>query len=102
MDESKHLRLLYIDKTAYGGLRSEIRRVTDPELNGVDEKTRIILEEKEIWYRYATTDSSDIMDDVLWFFIKTYFPENTSANHSGRYEKIFLKESAPDKLMWVP
>jgi len=102
MDESKHLRLFYIDKTVYGGLRSEIRRVTDPELNRVDEKTRIILEEKEIWYRYATTDSSNMMDDVLWFFIQTYFPENTSVNHSGRYEKIFLKESAPDKLMWVP
>jgi len=102
MDENKHLRLFYLDKTIYGGLRSEIRRVTDPEINNVDEKTRIILEEKEIWYRYTTTDSSNIMDDVLWFFIKTYFPENTSVNHSGRYEKIFLKESAPDKLMWVP
>jgi len=102
MDENKHLRLFCVDKTNFGGLRSEIRRVTDPELNGVNKKIREILEEKEIWYRYTTTDSSRIMDDILWFFIQTYFPENTSVNHSGRYEKIFLKESAPDKLMWVP
>jgi len=102
MDETKHLRLFIIDKTVYGGLRSEIRRITDPELCKSDEKGRKILEEKKIWYRYAPTDSSNVMDDVLWFFVQTYFPENTSLNHSGRYQNIFLKESAPDKLIWVP
>ena len=101
MDENKCLRLFFIDKTVYGGLRSEIRRITDPELCRSNEKTRKILEEKEIWYRYAPTDSSNVMDDVLWFFIQTYFPGNTTVNHSGRYENIFLKESAPDKLTWV-
>jgi len=102
MDEQNRLRMFFVEKTIYGGLRSEIRRVTDPELNRTDEKTRKILEEKEIWYRYTTTDSNNVMDDVIWFFMKIYFPEKTSFKHSGRYENIFLKESAPDKLMWVP
>jgi len=102
MDENKHLRLFNVGKTDYGGLRSEIRRITDPELCAYDSSTRKILEEKEIWYRYSATDSSKIMADVLWFFMKTYMPDDTTVNHSGRYVNIFLKESAPDKLIWVP
>ena len=101
MDEKSRLRLFFLEKTNYGGLRSEIRRVTDPELCKTDEKKRKILEEKEIWYRYAPTDSAKVMEDVIWFFMQTYFPELETTNHSGRYENIFLKESAPDKLTWV-
>jgi len=102
MDESKRLRMFVVGQTNYGGLRSEIRRITDPELCKNDEKARKILEEKEIWYRYSPTDSAKIMSDVIWFFMSTYFPDNTSVKHSGRYENIFVKESAPDKLIWVP
>ena len=102
MDETKHLRLFFLGKTDYGGLRSEIRRITDPELCNNNPKMKKILEEKEIWYRYATTDSSKVMADIQWYFMKEYFPENTTTEHSGRYENIFLKESAPDKLIWVP
>jgi len=102
MDEMKRLRLFVVGQTNYGGLRSEIRRITDPELCKTDEKMRKILEEKEIWYRYAPTDSSNIMSDIVWFFMQTYFPEKNNTKNSGRYENIFLKESEPDKLMWVP
>jgi len=102
MDERNCLRLFVVGKTDYGGLRSELRRITDPELCKNDEKVRKILEEKEVWYRYSPTDSSNIMADVNWFFMQTYFPDNNSVSHSGRYQNIFLKESAPDKLIWVP
>jgi len=101
MDESKHLRMFFIGKTDYGGLRSELRRITDPELCS-DIKTKKILEEKEVWYRYSTTDSSNIMADVLWFYMQIYLQDDTKTEHSGRYANIFLKESAPDKLIWVP
>jgi len=102
MDEENHLRLFFVGKTDYGGLRSEIRRLTDPELCKDNEKTRKILDEKEIWYRYTLTDSANEMADVLWYFMRTYFPENTSFKNSGRFNNILLKESAPDKLIWVP
>ncbi|MCL2210880.1 MAG: hypothetical protein FWB95_03040 [Treponema sp.] len=102
MDETERLRLFFVGQTNYGGLRSELRRITDPELCANDEKAKKILEEKEIWYRYAPTDSANIMADIVWFFMQTYFPEKTSLSHSGRYENIFIKESAPDKLIWVP
>ena len=61
-----------------------------------------ILDEKEIWFRYAPTNSKKTMTDVVWFFRTTYFPENPGVEHSGFYKKIFLKESEPDKLIWVP
>jgi len=102
MDENKRLRMFVVGQTNYGGLRSEIRRITDPELCKNDEKARKILEEKEIWYRYSPTDSAKVMADVIWFFMQTYFPEKTNIKHSDRYENIFVKESEPDKLMWVP
>ncbi|QQO11456.1 hypothetical protein JFL75_20695 [Breznakiella homolactica] len=101
MDEQKHLRMLSVGCTHYGGLRTEIRRLTDPELTD-DPGAKKILEDEEIWFRYAPTNSAAAMADVVWFFRKTYFPENPGVSHSGRYEKIYMNESAPDKLIWVP
>jgi len=101
MDDHNHLRLLSVGNTHYGGLRSEIRRLTDAEL-ALDEKTRETLENEEIWFRYAPSKSIGAMSDLVWFFRSTYFPENPGVEHSGRFKKIFVKESAPDKLIWVP
>jgi len=101
MDDHKHLRMLSVGNTHYGGLRSEIRRLTDSEL-ALDPKVRETLENQEIWFRYAPSNSVGTMADVVWFFRATYFPENPGVEHSGRYRKIFIKESAPDKLIWVP
>ena len=101
MDNHNHLRMLSIGRTHYGGLRSEIRRLTDPEL-ALDPKARETLENEEIWFRYAPSNLQHDMADVVWFFRQTYFPENPGVEHSGRFRKIFMKESAPDKLIWVP
>ena len=101
MDDYKKLRMLAVGDTHYGGLRSELRRLTDPELIG-DPKTAKILEDREIWLRYALTNSAATMADVVWFFRATYFPENPGVEHSGRYKIIFIQESEPDKLIWVP
>jgi hypothetical protein len=101
MDEYKHLRMFALGDTHYGGLRSELRRLTDPELTQ-DRKIRGILENEEIWFRYAPVNSAAIMLDVIWFFRSTYFPENPGVQHSGRFRKIFVKESSDDKLIWVP
>lgn len=101
MDDHKHLRMLTVGQTRCGGLRSELRRLTDPELvNG--EKVKKILEDEEIWYRYAPSHSAVVMEDVVWYFMSSYFPENPGVEHSGRYRKISIRESEPDKLIWVP
>jgi len=101
MDDHNHLRMLAVGDTHYGGLRSEIRRLTDPELT-LDQKVRKTLEDEEIWFRYTPSHSPENMLDVVWFFRKTYFPENPGVEHSGRFKNIFMSESAPDKLIWVP
>lgn len=101
MDDHKHLRMMFVGDTHYGGLRSELRRLTDPELTE-NPKTAKILEDEEIWFRYAPTNSAGVMADVVWFFRKTYFPENPGVDHSGRYRRIYMNESAPDKLIWIP
>ena len=101
MDDHDHLRMLSVGNTHYGGLRSEIRRLTDAEL-ALDPKIREILENEEIWFRYSPSNSTGNMADVVWFFRSTYFPEKPGVEHSGRFKKIFVKESEPDKLIWVP
>ena len=101
MDDHNHLRMLSVGNTHYGGLRSEIRRLTDSEL-ALDPKVRETLENEEIWFRYAPSHSVGNMADVVWFFRKTYFPEDPGVEHSGRFKKIYVKESEPDKLIWVP
>jgi len=100
MDERKHLRLLTVASARFGGLRSEIRRLTDPELT-VDVRSADLLANREIYFRYAETDSVAAMTDVVWFFRKTYFPENPGVSHSGRFDRIFASETAPDKVRWV-
>ena len=102
MDEKNRLRMFKVGKTDYGGLRSELRFLTDPELCINDEKGKKILEEKEIWYRYTCNDSAKVMADILWFLLSTYFPDDTHEPHSGRYNEIYVNQSAPDKLIWVP
>jgi hypothetical protein len=100
MDDHKRLRLLSVGAAHYGGLRSELRRLTDPELC-TDADTRKILEDDEIWFRYTVADLFPTMQDIVWFFRSTYMPEAPGVDHSGRYEKIFLQETDSDKLRWV-
>lgn len=100
MDERKHLRLFTVASARFGGLRSEIRRLTDPELAG-DIRTAALLSNNDIYFRYCESDSVAAMADVVWFFRKTYFPEHPGVSPSGRYEIIFAEETAPDKVRWV-
>jgi hypothetical protein len=101
MDDHEHLRMLSVGQTHYGGLRSELRRLTDPELIK-DPDVKKMLEDEKVWFRYAPCNSAAMMSDVIWFFRKTYFPDKPGVDHSGRYEKLYMNESAPDKLIWVP
>lgn len=92
--------MLVVGNAQFGGLRSEIRRFTDPELTE-DPRIAELLSEKDIYFRYAWTDSSADMADVVWFFRVTYFPENPGVHHSGRFERIYMNEWAPDQVRWV-
>jgi hypothetical protein len=100
MDERKHLRLFRIGNARYGGLRSEIRRLTDAELAETP-AIAAILSDRDIFFRYAPSNSASDMADVVWFFRKTYFPEQPGCEHSKRFERIYMNETAPDKVRWI-
>ena len=99
-DEHKQLNLLRIAKAWYGGLRTWLRKVTDPELEE-DEIKKGILENRDIYYRYTVVPSYADMSDVLYFFAATYQPRTHKVVSSGRYENIYVNEVSEDKIVTV-
>ena len=99
MDERGKLCLFHVGKSWYGGLRNEIRLRTDVELEK-DEAHRVILEERDCWYRWSLVSASDDMADIVFFFASTYGLAAT-VHHSGRYRNIFINEISADKIVTI-
>jgi len=101
-DRQGKLNLFCLQRSWFGGLRSMLRERCDPELEK-DERRRAILEEHkgEIWYRYTFSESSDDMKDVMFFYMETYSPGSGTVDHSGRYNRIFVKEIDSGKLTTI-
>jgi hypothetical protein len=100
MDKQKKLNLLAVTHAWYGGLRSQLRTAVDPELTN-DPVKRAELEDAELYYRYAPSNSLDDILDVVWFLHATYFPQDVRVEHSGRYTRVYLNEKAPDRVYWL-
>ncbi|MBN1413030.1 MAG: hypothetical protein JW969_19480 [Spirochaetales bacterium] len=100
MDDRKKLNLFYVAKCWYGGLRHHIRMDTDAETEQ-DEKRKKIVDEHDCYYRYAVHQSLKDMEDILYFFARTYFPASNKVSSSGRYTNIFVKEISPNKIITV-
>ncbi len=100
MDTHKRLNMLAITDTWYGGLRSRIRKAIDPYAMHNPEY-RELLENAPIYYRYSCSDSFGDLLDAVWFLHSMYFPDDVRVEHSQRYKKIFLKETAPDRVYWL-
>ena len=92
-DERGNLKLFRCARSWFGGLRAVIRESTDHELEK-DERLRAILERHKgrVYYRYSCSDIKDDLDDVLFFLYETYAPGKHAVAHSGRYNRIFMKE----------
>ncbi len=99
MDSEKKLNLLSVTHAWYGGLRSQIRQAIDPDATS-DPVKKAELEDAELYYRYTISNSFPDIIDVVWFFHSVYFPQDIRVEHSGRYQKIFMNEKAPDKVFW--
>ncbi len=97
MDDSKRLNLMYIERVWFGGLRSTIRKLTDPELE-FDPKWKEILSKYDCYYRYTLSASSRDMEDVLFYFSEVLFPGSDRCTSSGRYINIFLNEESPENF----
>ena len=97
-DDLKALRLFYIAKAWYGGLRTSIREKTDPDLEMNLERKRI-LSDRACFYRYTATGSHADMSDIIFFFAETYMPGQYKTPHSGRYKDIYVEEISADKIV---
>ena len=97
-DNKKKLNLFFLSRAYYGGLKYEIRKCTDPEME-IDPQRRAIIEKYDCYYRYAATNSYQDMKDILYFFSRTYLPHRPAPPHSGRYDDIFIEEISKDKLV---
>lgn len=100
MDKEKKLNLLAVTHAWYGGLRSQLRAIIDPELTD-DPVRKAEIENGDLYYRYTTSDSFPDILDVIWFLHSTYFPKDVRVEHSGRYGRMYLEEKAPDKVFWM-
>lgn len=99
-DERKRLVLLQRARAWYGGLRSQLRKAVDPELEE-DQRKRRIIEEYDLYYRYTLLESHADMTDIIYFFDRTRNPRGSRHRHSGRFETIFVKELTDDKIIEV-
>ncbi len=81
----------------YGGLRNTLRGLIDPispyPLNGV-----LLPDDERHLVRYSLTDSSDDMDDILFFFAGRDYYEDPEQEHSGKYEYIYVNEVLPESI----
>jgi len=97
-DKKKKLNLFFLSKAYYGGLKYEIRKRTDPEME-TDPQRKKIIEKYDCYYRYAATNSYQDMKDIFYFFARTYLPHVPAPAPSGRYEDIFIEEISKDKIV---
>ncbi len=97
MDGKKRLNLMYISRVWFGGLRSTIRQLTDPDLE-FDPKWKDILNRFDCYYRYTLSTSSRDMQDVLFYFSEVLFPGAEKCLDSGRYDSIYLIEDSPENF----
>jgi hypothetical protein len=98
--EHSPLNLLSVNQGWYGGLRSQIREAIDEDFQ-TSKTIRSILAENDIYFRFSLSDVLADMQDVLWFLHRSYFGNDVRVQPSGRYQHIYLKESAPDNVLWI-
>ncbi|NLM01688.1 MAG: hypothetical protein GX220_09600 [Treponema sp.] len=99
-DEQKVMNLLNIGSGWRSGLRSQIREDIEPSIYKTDEVKKI-LEDRTLFVRFSLCDIAENVQDVVWFLNQIYFGDKHNVNDSGRFEKIFVNEFAPDKLHWI-
>lgn len=99
-DDKGKLVLFRLAKTWYSGVRHALRESTDVEIV-TEEDQLAILENRSCFYRYCEMRTDPDMSDVVYFLERTYLPGSREYHHSGRYDKIYLKELSDDKVITV-
>lgn len=90
-DDVGKIHLFYMERVWYGGLRSEIRRASDP-LEVSDPARRKVLSKYKCFYRYTIVETKEDMLDLLHAYSELLLPAVDPPASSGRYEKVFIGE----------
>lgn len=99
MDLEGKLNLFCLQRSWYGGVRSMIRERCDASLEKDPYRLSVLVKWRDrLYYRYSRSESAPDMADVMFFFMETYSPGSGVCEHSGRYNRIFLKEIDTGKL----
>lgn len=102
MDDHGKLNIFCVTRSWYGGLRSNLRELTDPEIERDPVRRAIVLEHQDaLYYRYALTESLDDMNDVVFFLSEIHAPGAHQVKPSGRYQRIFVNELDAGKLTTI-
>ena len=90
-DETGKIRLFYMERVWYGGLRSEIRRASDP-LEVSDRARRKVLSKYKCYYRYTIVETKEDMLDLMHAYSELMLPDAEPPASSGRYDKVLIGE----------
>ncbi|TVQ24755.1 MAG: hypothetical protein EA383_10155 [Spirochaetaceae bacterium] len=93
LDTGRTLNPIRTSGAWYGGLRSTLRELADPQTCR-DKRVRSFLARNKLYYRFSTCDSHEDMQDVLACIAAVRPRSVQEATPSGRYEGLFLRESA--------
>ena len=101
MDREGKLNLFCLQRSWYGGLRAVLRERCDPILEKDPWRLSILVKWRDrIYYRWTNCESFADMADVMYFLAESSSPGGGGA-HSGRYDRIFLKEIDSGKLVTI-
>jgi len=99
MDREGKLNLFCLQRSWYGGLRAMLRERCDASLEKDPYRLSVLVKWRDrLYYRYTRSESAADMADAMFFFMETYCPGSGVCEHSGRYDRIFLKEIDAGKL----
>jgi hypothetical protein len=93
--DGRAMELVGRSRAYFGGLRNTLRGLIDTDspyaLNG-----ELLDRTRDHWVRFALMDSSDDMDDILFFYAGRgeVQPEQS---HSGRYRYVYVNEESVEE-----
>lgn len=100
LDTGKTLNPVRTSGAWYGGLRSTIRELCDPQTCR-DKRIRSYLARHRLYYRFSTCASHEDMQDVLACIAAVRPRSVREATPSARYEGLFLRESAQGGMIRI-
>ena len=100
-DREGKLNLFCLQRSWYGGLRAVLRERCDPSIEKDPWRLSILVKWRDrIYYRWTNSESFSDMADVMFFLTEALGP-GAGVEHSGRFDRIFVKEIDADRLVTI-